>query len=146
MGAARLIPAPRFVLDTSVVFPALRFHGGQLAWLREAWQTERLIPLASSATASELLRVLAYRKSGLNGSQQGELAADYLPWCEVIDVPDDTIVPECRDPSDIPFLQLAVASQADALVTEDRDLLTLAPAFDIPILTAREAWERLTNA
>ena len=140
------MPAPRFVLDTSVVFPALRFHGGQFAWLREAWQTERLIPLASSATASELLRVLAYRRSGLDGNQQRELAADYLPWCEIVDVPDDTIVPECRDPSDIPFLQLAVAGEADALVTGDADLLTLAPVFDVPVLTALEAWERLTNA
>lgn len=134
---------PRFVLDTSVVFPALRFHGGQFAWLREAWQTEHLIPLTSSATASELLRVLAYRKSGLDGDQQSELAADYLPWCEIINVPDDTPTPECRDPSDIPFLQLAVAGQADALVTDDQDLLALAPVFNIPILTAREARERL---
>ena len=134
---------PRFVLDTSVIFPALRFYGGQFAWLREAWQTEHITPLASSATASELLRVLAYRRSGLDENQQSELAADYLPRCEVIDVPSDTLVPECRDPSDRPFLQLAVAGQADALVTEDRDLLSLAPVFSIPILTAREARERL---
>ena len=140
------MPAPRLVLDTSVVFPALRFRGGQLAWLREAWRTEHLIPLASSTTVSELSRVLAYSRFGLVPATQRALIEDYLPWCETVDVPDDTIVPECRDPSDIPFLQLAVASQADALVTEDRDLLTLAPVFDVPILTAREAWECLTNA
>lgn len=134
---------PRFVLDTSVVFPALRFHGGQFGWLREAWQTEHFTPLASSATASELLRVLAYPRSGLDRNQQQELAADYLPWCEVMDVPEDTPAPECRDPSDIPFLQLAVAGQADALVTGDADLLSLAPVFDVPILTAPEAQRRL---
>ncbi len=134
---------PRFVLDTSVVFPALRFHGGQFAWLREAWQTELITPLASSATASELLRVLAYRRSSLDENQQSELAADYLPRCEVIDVPSDTPVPECRDPSDIPFLQLAVVGEADVLVTGDADLLSLAPVFAIPILTAHEARERL---
>lgn len=140
------MPTSRFVLDTSVVFPALRFHGGQFAWLREAWQTEHLTPLASSATASELLRVLSYRRFGLNETSQQELAADYLPWCEVINVAEDTPVPECRDPSDLPFLQLAIAGQADALVTGDADLLVLAPVFAIPILTAREARERLTNA
>ena len=95
---------------------------------------------------SELSRVLAYSRFGLVPATQRALMEDYLPWCEVIDVPDETIVPECRDPSDVPFLQLAVASRADALVTGDADLLTLAPVFDIPILTAREAWERLTNA
>ena len=137
---------PRFVLDTSVVFPALRFHGGQLTWLREAWQIEHFIPLASSATASELLRVLAYRRSGLDKNLQRELAADYLPWCETVDVPDDTVVPECRDPADRPFLQLAIAGKADALVTGDADLLVLAPVFDVPILTVQEAWELLTSA
>ena len=140
------MPAPRFVLDTSVAFPALRFHGGQLAWLREAWQTEQFIPLASPATASELLRVLAYRRSGLDENLQRELAADYLPWCETVDVPDDTVVPECRDPSDRPFLQLAAAGRADALVTGDADLLVLAPVFDVPILTVQEARERLMDA
>ena len=140
------MPPPRFVLDTSVVFPALRFPNKQLTWLRGAWQAGRVVPLASSATMSELSRVLAYLRFGLVPATQRALMEDYLPWCEVIDVPDDTIVPECRDPSDVPFLQLAVASRADALVTGDADLLTLAPVFDIPILTAREAWERLTNA
>ncbi len=145
MGAPRLMPPPRFVLDTSVVFPALRFHRGQLLWLREAWQAECLIPLTSSATVAELLRVLAYRRFGLNETYQRELIADYLPWCETVDVPSDTPVPDCRDPSYRPFLELAMAGQADALVTGDADLLALAPVFTIPILTAREAWERLAN-
>lgn len=133
----------RFVLDTSVVFPTLRFHQGQLFWLREAWQTERIVPLTSVVTVGELLRVLAYRRFGLDEIRQRTLIEEYLPWCEAIAVPEDTPVPECRDPSDRPFLQLAVASQADALVTEDRDLLSLAPVFAIPILTAHEARERL---
>ena len=119
---------PRFVLDTSVVFPG------------------RIVPVVSSATMSELSRVLAYPKFGLMPATQRALIDDYLPWCETVDVPDDTEVPECRDPSDIPFLQLAVVGEADALVTGDADLLALAPVFSVPILTAREAWERFTNA
>ncbi len=139
------MPPPRFVLDTSVVFPALRFPSGQLVWLREAWQAGRIAPVVSFATVSELSRVLAYSRFNLSEDEQSELLADYLPWCEIIDVPEGTSVPDCRDPSDRPFLELAVAGQADALVTGDRDLLALAPVFTIPILTAREAWDRLVN-
>jgi len=136
----------RFVIDTNVVVGTLIFRSGRLAWLREAWQTRHVVPLLSDATSAEFARVLSYSKFGLSPSERTDRLSAYLPWCETVDVPGDTIAPECRDPSDVPFLQLAVASQAEALVTEDRDLLTLAPVFDVPILTAHEAWERLTNA
>lgn len=136
----------RLVIDTNVVVGALIFRSGRLVWLREAWQTARVIPLVSAATTAEFMRVLSYSKFDLSLSQRTERRSAYLPWCETVDVPDDTVVPECRDPSDRPFLQLAVAGKADALVTGDADLLALAPVFDVPILTAREARERLTNA
>ena len=135
----------RCVLDTNVVVAALIFRTGRSAWLREAWRTESIVPLISSPTIAELTRVLAYEKFGLSPRlHTGRLSA-YLPWCETVDVPSDTSVPDCRDPSDRPFLELAMAGQADALVTGDADLLALAPVFTIPILTAREAWDCLVN-
>ena len=45
------------------------------------------------------------------------------------------IVPECRDPFDIPFLLLAIVGMADYLVTGDNDLLCLSDNFSCPILT-----------
>ncbi|WP_232077533.1 hypothetical protein [Variovorax sp. PBL-E5] len=42
-------------------------------------------------------------------------------------------VPACRDPFDLPFLQLAAAGKA-VLVTGDRDLLVLAGATTFPIV------------
>lgn len=51
--------------------------------------------------------------------------------------------PDCRDPFDRPFLALAVAGEADALVTGDGDLLALAPEFGVPILTPDGFRERL---
>ena len=146
MGASRLMAPPRFVIDTNVVVGTLIFRSGRLAWLREAWRAQRVVPLASEATVAEFARVLSYSKFGLSPEERIERLFAYLPWCETVDVSDDTSVPECRDPSDRPFLQLAVASQADALVTEDRDLLSLAPVFGIPILTANEAQERLADS
>ncbi len=40
----------------------------------------------------------------------------------------------CRDPKDNKFLELAVCGRADVLVTGDKDLLTLNPFHDIPIV------------
>jgi predicted nucleic acid-binding protein len=47
--------------------------------------------------------------------------------------------PACRDPADVPFLQLALAGKAKYLVTGDRDLLALAKRFTYVIVTP-EAW------
>lgn len=58
--------APRVVVDTNVVLSALVFGGGATARVRQAWQTGRLLPLASTATVQELMRVLAYPKFKLS--------------------------------------------------------------------------------
>ena len=118
---------PRVVLDTNVVLSALLFGGGPAARVRVGWQSGRFVPLASRATAQELVRVLAYPKFRLSAGEQEELLADVMPWVEVVDVPDPPpTVPTCRDPFDLPFLQLAIAGRARALVSGDRDLLALA--------------------
>ena len=119
-------PPPRVVLDTSVVVSALVFLDGPAARLRVAWQAQRCVPLASRATTAELIRVLAYPKFRLTEAEQGDLLADWLPWVEVVKVPDPPPrVPPCRDPADRPFLELAVAGRARVLVTGDGDLLAL---------------------
>lgn len=121
----------RVVLDTNVVLSALVFGGGAAARLRLAWQQRAFVPLASSATVQELVRVLAYPKFRLSVPEQEELLADYLPYAEPVRIPAPTPwVPECRDPLDLPFMQLAVAGKAQVLVTGDRDLLVLAGEFE----------------
>ena len=121
--------ALRVVLDTNVVLSALLFGGGPAARVRAGWQAGRFVPLASTATAQELVRVLAYPKFRLNTNEQQDLLADYLPWVRAVRVPDPPpAVPACRDPLDLPFLHLAVAGRARVLVSGDRDLLVLADA------------------
>jgi uncharacterized protein len=118
---------PRVVLDTNVVLSALVFGGATTAQVRSAWMSGRFIPLASPATAQELLRVLAYPKFKLTPGEQQDLLADYLPWTQVVRIPEPPpVTPLCRDASDLPFLQLAIAGKADALVSGDADLLALA--------------------
>lgn len=118
---------PRVVLDTNVVLSALLFRSGIAQQLRDGWQRGAYLPLASTATVQELLRVLAYPKFRLSRSDQQELLADYLPWTHGVSIPaPPPPVPACRDPLDAPFLELAAAGRAQMLVTGDRDLLALA--------------------
>jgi len=130
----------RVVLDTNVVLSALVFRGGAAGKVRQAWQRGLLLPLASTATVQELVRVLAYPKFRLSQAEQGELLADYLPHTETVRIPQPPpLVPHCRDVLDVPFMHLAVAGKAHVLVTGDRDLLAIAAEFEqassCPILT-----------
>lgn len=47
-------------------------------------------------------------------------------------------LPKIRNADDLIFLELAVVSQADALVSGDADLQVLREQFQIPILTLAE--------
>ena len=60
---------------------------------------------------------------------------DYLPWCETVKARNRIKVPDCRDPLDRPFLELALTARADALITGDKDLLDLSETVGVPILT-----------
>jgi uncharacterized protein len=129
---------PRVVLDTNVVLSALVFGHGRLAPLRQAWQTGRCVPLASHTTAAELLRAIAYPKFKLTAADQEELLAEYLPFCESVRIPTKPPkTPICRDPFEVPFLELAIAGNAAFLVTGDRDLLALKPNLPFAIVTGQ---------
>jgi predicted nucleic acid-binding protein len=57
--------------------------------------------------------VPAYPKFKLTPDEQQHLLGDYLPWCEVAEVKSiKRKLPECRDPAELPFLQLALAGKA----------------------------------
>lgn len=134
----------RVVIDTNLVLSALIFSSGRLAPLRLAWQGQRLQPLVSQITAAELIGALAYPKFKLATHQREELLADYLPYCKTVRVPyPPPATPPCRDARDLPFLQLALAGKAEALVTGDKDLLVLARGFSCPILSADQFLQTL---
>ena len=136
----------RVVLDTNLVLSALVFANGRLATLRHAWQGGRCVPLVSKATTAELIRVLAYPKFKLSDEDQQELLADYLPWCAVVRIPNPPpVTPDCRDPFDQTFLQLAVSGKADYLVSGDQDVLSLAGQFKYPIVTAEQFFKALNS-
>ena len=137
---------PRLVIDTNVLISALLFHAGTLSWLRPAWQSEIIRPLASNDTTTELIRVLHYPKFHLTTDEREDLLADYLPWCESITVSVSSKIPDCRDPFDRPFLALALSAKADALVTGDKDMLVLASTFSVPRLTPAAFRKQISNS
>ena len=128
----------RVVLDTNVVLSALVFAQSRLAPLRQ--------PLVSTATTAELMHALSYPKFKLSATEQGELLADYLPYCTTVRIPaKPPRTPPCRDPFDIPFLQLAIVGKADHLVTGDKDLLSLADTFARSIITTAQFLDLLAK-
>ena len=110
-----------------------------MTWIRDAWRSGAIVPLASRETTTELIRVLCYPRFRLAPHEREDLLADYLPHCESVIESTPPPVPDCRDPLDRPFLERAKAAMADAIVTGDKDLRFLAPAFPIPILTPTAA-------
>ena len=54
--------------------------------------------------------------------------------------------PICRDPDDDHVLAVAIAAQADFIVTGDQDLLVLKAVQGIPILTPAQALVRLEES
>ena len=127
---------PRVVLDTNVVLSALLFRSESANRMRHGWQDGAFQPLVSTDTVRELLRVLAYPKFRLSADDQHQLLADYLPCTTSVRIPDPPPpVPDCRDPHDRPFLELASAGRAHLQVSGDRDLLALAGQTRFRIVT-----------
>lgn len=101
-----------------------------------AGQQDSFHPLASTSTIGELIRALTCPKFKLTVEDQQELLADYLPWCATVSMPGTLPgTPACRDPFDLPFLQLAIVGKARYLVTGDEALLSLAARIRCQIVT-----------
>ncbi|MGQ0653130.1 MAG: putative toxin-antitoxin system toxin component, PIN family [Betaproteobacteria bacterium] len=137
MGAQAPVAQPlRVVHDTNVAVSALLFRAGRLTWLRDAWSTGRVVPLVCPATVAELVRVLAYPKFDLAAADVSGVLAHFLEHAETRPDPGARVrVPPCRDEDDRLFLRLAYASDADALVTGDADLVELAPKSRVRVVT-----------
>jgi predicted nucleic acid-binding protein len=87
-----------------------------------------------------------YPKFRLDRNQITGLLRDLLPYAETVDQPIPTPkATRCRDPDDQAFVDLLVATGADALVTGDDDLLALAPQSELPILKPVQLRETLSG-
>ena len=121
----------RVVFDTNSVVSALLFQAGELSWLRSHWKQSSVIPLVSTATASEIIRVLSYGKFNLHRQEIEALLAEYLPYTESIVDQRTLDAPQCADQDDQIFIDLAISGEAGILVTGDKALLDTKVEFRI---------------
>lgn len=127
----------RAVIDTNVlvwavILPASRI-GGVILLLHRG----RFVPLYSVETLEELAKTLARPRIR---AKYYVTNADVRAIVELLLLRGEAIEPVeriavCRDPKDDIFLSVALAGQADRVVTGDDDLLSLHSFRGIPIVT-----------
>ncbi|NJS37446.1 MAG: putative toxin-antitoxin system toxin component, PIN family [Brachymonas sp.] len=80
-----------------------------------------------------------------SNSSREQMLAHMRMLAEVIDAPP-LAKPVCRDPDDDAVLALALASQADVIISGDDDLLVLSSFEGIPILNPAMALQQVMNS
>jgi uncharacterized protein len=114
----------RVVLDTNVLVSALLFTGIS-SELVSLWQRSAITVLLSRGILEEYLRVFSYPKFQLlEGEIKGLIEEELLPYVEVVKPRRRLRIVE-RDPSDNKFLECAVAGKARAIISGDKDLLSI---------------------
>lgn len=129
----------RVILDTStLVSAALRIGSVPHQALLKALASCDVC--ASTETLDELEQVLdrdkfdRYLDRELRRSFVA-LMRRHMHLFAIQDADREAVEPPCRDPKDNQFLALALAAEADALVSSDEDLLVLHPWRGIAVLT-----------
>lgn len=136
----------RLVVDTNIIVRGLITSDTPPAQILDAVQLKKIVLLVSDELVVEYLRVLQYphirKYKKISDEMISQLTAFFVEESERIEVPSS--IQKSKDPDDDKFLSLAVEGKADFLVTGDKgDLLSLKAIEEIPIITAREAIERL---
>jgi len=123
----------KIVLDANVIIAAFAARGLCEA-IMEVCISEHTIVL-SDDLLGEILRNLRLKIKLPTKivDNIGELLREHSN----ISIPVPLASDVCRDPDDIKILGLAIASNADYIVTGDKDLLVLKSFQDIPILNPR---------
>ncbi len=122
------------VLDSNVWISALHFRGSPLAVLRNVYAWDRIAYCAEIKT--EVQKTLVNR---LRWTPRNALIAmeQYLDLAVEIPI-TGAVSGVCRDPKDDMILECAFSSQAELIVTGDKDLLVLEDYSGIRILTAHD--------
>jgi putative PIN family toxin of toxin-antitoxin system len=130
----------RIVLDTNVWISAW-FWGGIPSQILILCQEQRVMIFASPALLQEFEKTLSRPKfqkriKSLNSTVSDVVnkTRELITLCSTISVN----VPELRDRDDLIILGTAQASQAEVIITGDRDLLVLKSFNGVPILTPQD--------
>jgi putative PIN family toxin of toxin-antitoxin system len=127
----------RVFLDTNVLAAAFTTRGLCADVVRYVLAEHQLI--TGDVILGELHDVLAKRFK-LPASTTKDIL-DLLRGQEVVAKPARAASTPIRDPDDAWVLASAIEGRCDVLVTGDRDLLDIASAAPLPILSPRGFWE-----
>ena len=136
----------RLILDTNILLSALLSPLGAPAKLLDAWERKAFTMVTSEALIAEFRDVAGrpFFRARLRPSAVELLATelqDFSFYCR--DLPSGPVAP---DPKDCYLLAMAQASQADFLVTSDRELLSLKRHGSTRIVTPAAMIELLREA
>jgi putative PIN family toxin of toxin-antitoxin system len=120
--------AVRVVFDTNVLLSLFVFADSRFAPLRERLVTGRYLALSNARCLNEFRHVLAYPMFSLEPAAQSAAFEAYVRLANLVPPAAGELatLPECRDPDDQKFLEVARDGRADWLVTSDKALLKLA--------------------
>ena len=134
----------RIVLDTNILIGALITQDTPPDRLYQAWLRGEIELVTSSAQIAEITEVLARpRMQRLIDAEEAAAMVENLDARAVV-LDKSQPVNLSPDPKDNPILATAIAAQADLIVSGDkRHVLALEDVDGIPVVTAREALNRL---
>lgn len=121
------------VFDASTLVSAtFSSHGVPAQAVQRALREDRVA--ISEHVMTELLDVL--HRPGVTRFLKPDLRSELLGQLVALGIPFEPAerVTDCRDPKDDKYLELALASHADTIVSSDRDLLVLHPWRSVRIL------------
>lgn len=130
----------RVVLDTNVLVSGLAYPASVPGRIVATWREGGLEVVLSRYILDEMVRVLPrLPRVALSAAEIRDLADSFMFLVDIVEpvaASDDRL----RDPADQPVLQTLIASEANYLITGDKDLLALADRY--PILTPAAFWAR----
>jgi len=132
--------ALRVVLDTNVLVSGLGYPASIPGKLVNLWRQGSLRVVLSRHILEETARVLPrLTRLSLSADEIRDLVDSFVFLADLVD-PAPAADPQLRDAADQAVLGTLLASQADYLITGDKDLLALADNY--PILTPAGFWAR----
>ena len=137
----------RIVLDTNILIAALITKGTPPDDLYQAWLKGEFELVTSTVQIAEVAEVLTRPRlrKYLDADEAAAIVENIDTRAHILAHPPNLDL--SPDPKDNPILAAAIAGKADLIVSGDKKhMLALGEVEGIPIVTAREALDRLSSA